>query len=861
MSDNKKRFFTLFIVLVASVSMVQGQFIHPGVSHNQSDLDRMKYMVEAKIDPWYSSYVEFASHAKSSYNYTVQGSSLNTVGDKGKVTSDGRAAYQNALMWCLTGDTRHAEKAIEIFNAWVNITNVSDFCLNAGKIYMMLEGAELIKSTYSGWSMEDREAFEDMLVYPGYSNMAVPLALSSQNDSYYWRIYNGDRFRAGNQELAGLRAMLAMGIFLDNEIMYDRALRYFKGMPHRSDDLPYEPGPNIRTGMEYEDQFMIRYNVTYGDAQEDYGYDGQLVNYIYENGQCQESSRDQNHSFVGIGECATMAKIAWNQGDDVFSFADDRILLGAEFTLRYNVSWDVSYPDQPEPWEPTAESGEFIQKLNRTGRIFHKSISPYYGDGVTDRFTRGSFEEHAYYELLLGHYIDKGFKSENDALWTKRARDIKVQLNGAFEGTGFANASTGWGGLSYRLPTGCMGDAVVGFSENLPVFSVPSVVGVIESENFDYSPVGGEGRIYHDTSSTNDGVEYRIDEGVDIKVCSEGGYAVTNIEDGEWLTYTVNVPSTGTYDINIRYASSNSNGKIKFNFGGVDVTSDVTVPHGGSNSIGLTDWKDFEVASEVRLEKGVQAMKVLFSGAANTFELNNIALSLVEEEPDPINLAFAHGTATQSTNRPSDGFAPNAIDGNTSGVWNQGSVTHTSANASLDPEPWWQVDLGANYNIETIKVFNRTDCCSARLNNFTVEVIDAEGSITFTQFFATAPSNVFTIDLGKVVGRIVRISKTSSTALSLAEVEVYGVDAVLSNSKPELSNKIELYPNPVNNAFTVRNGMDSKITIYSILGRKVLTTDIKQNKQIVDVSHLNTGIYIVRVNNNGVVTTKKIVKN
>ncbi|WP_282124789.1 alginate lyase family protein, partial [Algibacter mikhailovii] len=501
---NVSKVLILFLTLVMS-TIGNAQLVHPGLSHKKSDLDRMKYMVEAKIDPWYSSFEVFAAHQKSSFNYVVQGNSLNTVGDKNKVTSDGRAAYQNALMWCLTGDERHAEKAVEIFNAWVNITDVSNFCLNAGKIYMMLEGAELIKSTYAGWGNEDRKAFEAMLVNPGYSNIEVPATLSSTNDSYYWRIYNGDRYRAGNQELAGLRAMLAMGVFLDNEIMYDRALRYFKGMPHRSDDLPYESGPNIRTGLEYENEFMIRYKVTEGNAQEDYGYDGQLVNYIYENGQCQESSRDQNHSFVGIGECATIAKIAWNQGDDVFSFANDRVLLGAEFTLRYNVSWDVTYPDQPEPWEPTLASGEFIQKLNRTGRIFHKSMSPYYGEGVTDRFTRGSFEEHAYYELLLGHYFDKGFKTENDVKWTKRARDIKIELDGAFENTGFSNASTGWGAMSYRLPKGCVGDAIVGFNDNLPVFSIPNLEGVIEAENFDYSPVSGVDRIYHDLSSSNSG--------------------------------------------------------------------------------------------------------------------------------------------------------------------------------------------------------------------------------------------------------------------------------------------------------------------------------------------------------------------
>lgn len=39
--------------------------------------------------------------------------------------------------------------------------------------------------------------------------------------------------------------MMAMAIYLDNEIMYDRAYRYLLGMKHREDDLPYPSGPAI----------------------------------------------------------------------------------------------------------------------------------------------------------------------------------------------------------------------------------------------------------------------------------------------------------------------------------------------------------------------------------------------------------------------------------------------------------------------------------------------------------------------------------------------------------------------------------------------------------------------------------------
>lgn len=36
-----------------------------------------------------------------------------------------------------------------------------------------------------------------------------------------------------------MRGVMAIGVFLDNEIMYDRALRYLQGAPSRADDIPY----------------------------------------------------------------------------------------------------------------------------------------------------------------------------------------------------------------------------------------------------------------------------------------------------------------------------------------------------------------------------------------------------------------------------------------------------------------------------------------------------------------------------------------------------------------------------------------------------------------------------------------------
>lgn len=221
------------------------EFVHPGITHKKSDLDRMKYMVEAEIDPWHASYQRIANDSTSSFSYAVQGDpSMKEVGrdnntNYGAWNSDSRAAYYNALRWYIEGDERHAQKAVEIFNAWIGVEAVTSngtCALSGGVAHIMVEAAELIKSTYDGWLLEDQQAFKDMLVFPGYSNSEVPDGVGSGYGSFYWQAYQGDSYRHGNQGLSGWRSVMAMGIFLDNRIMYERALRNIMGLPHREDE-------------------------------------------------------------------------------------------------------------------------------------------------------------------------------------------------------------------------------------------------------------------------------------------------------------------------------------------------------------------------------------------------------------------------------------------------------------------------------------------------------------------------------------------------------------------------------------------------------------------------------------------------
>ncbi|MEV0808957.1 glycoside hydrolase N-terminal domain-containing protein [Micromonospora sp. NPDC050200] len=144
------------------------------------------------------------------------------------------------------------------------------------------------------------------------------------------------------------------------------------------------------------------------------------------------------------------------------------------------------------------------------------------------------------------------------------------------------------------------------------------------------------------------------------------------------------------------------------------------------------------------------------------------------------NLALRKPAEQSSTYPSGGGVASRAVDGNTDGNFSSNSVTHTN----LDNQPWWQVDLGASQDVGEILVWNRTDCCSARLSDFYVLVSDSPFTSTSLEAtlqqpgvhafrYAGTAGTPTHINVGKS-GRYVRVQLTSaSNYLSLAEVQVY----------------------------------------------------------------------------------------
>ena len=53
-------------------------------------------------------------------------------------------------------------------------------------------------------------------------------------------------------------------------------------------------------------------------------------------GQMQESGRDQGHALMAAGLAVDICQTAYNQGDDLYAYMDDRIAAGLEYVAALN---------------------------------------------------------------------------------------------------------------------------------------------------------------------------------------------------------------------------------------------------------------------------------------------------------------------------------------------------------------------------------------------------------------------------------------------------------------------------------------------------------------------------------------------
>jgi hypothetical protein len=146
-----------------------------------------------------------------------------------------------------------------------------------------------------------------------------------------------------------------------------------------------------------------------------------------------------------------------------------------------------------------------------------------------------------------------------------------------------------------------------------------------------------------------------------------------------------------------------------------------------------------------------------------------------------------HKYATQSTTD-SGRTADRAIDGNTDGTAAGGSVSQTQNPGT----PWWELDLGLQEQVDTLRIWNRTDCCANNLQNFYIFVSDDPFESPYQNEIAAQPGVSSFLAVAEVgtpssyaIGRSARYIRFQKSGgyFSIAEVEVLGPPRAIDKEK------------------------------------------------------------------------------
>ena len=331
--------------------------------HSSADLSRMRNAVRLKLEPIYSGFQKLSQHPASMLSYVGSGA-FNEIGRNPTIhvaefDRDANAAYQCALMWTITQDRSYARLAINLVNEWssrLKVISGADaiLCASMGG-FKMANAAELLRHTDCGWKPSDAERFSALL-----RGVFLPV------------IAEFAPFANGNWDTGAIKLMMALAIYDDDRVLFERAINYYM----------------------------------HGCG------DGQLGHYIYANGQCQESGRDQQHTQLGLAHMGDTCEMAWHQGLDLYGALDNRLRDGFEYTAKYELG----------------EVVPFVPDVDQTGKYRHAVIS-----------VRSPLRP--VFEQIYNHYVNRMGLA---APWTAKAAEMVRP-----EGAPYQADATGFGTLLY----------------------------------------------------------------------------------------------------------------------------------------------------------------------------------------------------------------------------------------------------------------------------------------------------------------------------------------------------------------------------------------------------------------------------
>jgi hypothetical protein len=289
-------------------------FKHPGVLLNKAQLDLIKQRVADGVEPQKTAFAALLASPLAALDYAPSPRATVECGPYSKPDlgckderRDATAAYSQALAWYVTGNERYARNAIRIMNAWATTlsgghTNENGEAQAAWAGSVWPRAAEIIRYTSDFWQKEEIERFKKMLV-----TQYVPSLVNGADEN-------------GNKELAMSEALINIGVFNDDRVIFADGVRMWRGRTPcyiylKSDGPSPIPPPN---GLMESAQW---------------GNKGHTTPFV--DGLLQESMRDAHHANMGFSSIVNAAETARQQGLDLYAEQGARIMAAMEFQAQY----------------------------------------------------------------------------------------------------------------------------------------------------------------------------------------------------------------------------------------------------------------------------------------------------------------------------------------------------------------------------------------------------------------------------------------------------------------------------------------------------------------------------------------------
>lgn len=292
-------------------------FAHPGVHIGRTQLDAVRERVRSGQQPWRAAYDAMRRSRYAALDRRPRPHKIVACKPYAKPRActaereDAIAAYTHALLWYVTEERAHADKARQIMDSWSAV--IKDHTEGNAGLQTAWAGstwaraAEIVRHTGAGWPQQDVDRFSRML-----RQVYLPELSGKVAD------YNG------NWDLAMTDATAGIAVFLDDRKNFDRALSRFRArVPAyfylRSDGkLPVPPpGGTVKTPQQ------IR---TYWFGQK-----------RFVNGLGQETCRNFEHVGYALAATSHIAETAWHQGVDLYAPVRERLATAMELHSRYQL--------------------------------------------------------------------------------------------------------------------------------------------------------------------------------------------------------------------------------------------------------------------------------------------------------------------------------------------------------------------------------------------------------------------------------------------------------------------------------------------------------------------------------------------